>query len=217
MQTVKLGVPGALQNSIIAIGSMLVQSVVNSFGAVVVAAYTTAIKLDQLAVQPLVALSMGGATFTAQNIGAGKIERVKQGFWAGVTISTVFSVFMTAVLFLFGKPLMSLFMDSSEAATATVLEIGEQCLRVTASCYVILGVIILLENVLRGAGDVMIPVISCFAELVFRVIFAHVFAGQFGYEGIWWNAPLSWMVGTLICGARYLSGKWQDKGLINRG
>jgi Na+-driven multidrug efflux pump len=215
-QTIKLGVPGALQNSVIAIGSMLVQSVVNGFGAVVVAAYTTAGKLDQLAVQPILSLSMGAATFTAQNIGAGKIERVKQGFWAGVLSICVFSAFATVVLFVFGKDLMALFIDTTDASAAAVLEAGEYCLRVTAAFYAILGIIILLENVLRGAGDVVVPVISNMAELTVRVIIAYAFASLFGYAGIWWNAPLGWIMGTLICGARYLSGRWKDKGLIQR-
>ena len=214
MQTIKMGVPGGIQNSVIAMSSMVVQSVVNSFGATIVAAYAGATKLDQLAMQPMMSLAMASATYTAQNIGAGKIQRVKRGFWSAIAMAAVFCLAMTGVLYLFGGNLMTLFVESSEVA---VLEAGVGYLRVVSLFYVVLGVLVILENMLRGAGDVYAPLTSNCVERVVRLVLAYSLSGMIGYEGILWSAPLAWFAGLAICTVRYLSGKWQDKALVFNG
>lgn len=210
-QTLKLGIPGGIQNSLVSIGAMTVQSVVNSFGPQVVAAYSAALKLDQLAVQPLLSLSMATATFTAQNIGAGKMNRVRKGFHSAVGLAAIFCAVITPLLFFFGHRLMALFVAQDADA---VLQIGAEYLRIVPLFYIVLGVIILLENFLRGAGDVLVPMISNALEIVVRIAVAYLFAHFFGYVGIWWSGPISWAVGTVVCALRYFSGKWQTKTLV---
>lgn len=212
-QTIKMGLPGGVQNSIVAIGQMAVQSVVNTFGAQVVAAYAGAVKLDQLVYQPLLSLSMGTATYAAQNMGAGYVERVRKGFRSATLMVAVFCIVASPVLFFFGSTLMRMFVESGETA---VLEIGLGYFRVIAPFYFLVGELILFENLLRGTGDVMIPVISNFVEIALRIILAFTLAGLFGYVGIWWSAPISWAVSIIFCIVRYLSGKWQYKALITR-
>lgn len=212
-QTIKMGAPGGLQNSLIALGGMTVQSVVNTFGAQVVAAYAGATKLDQLVVQPLLSLSMANATYSAQNMGAGLVERVRKGFWSCTAMIAIFCAAATPTLLLFGQRLMTLFVDSSETA---VLAIGQSYFNVMAPCYFAMGVLILFENMLRGAGDVMIPLISNFTEIIVRVIAAYWLAEQLGYRGIWWAGPISWAPNLVICVTRYVSGKWEDKALVSR-
>lgn len=212
--TIRIGLPGGLQNSLIAAGAMVVQSLVNSFGPVIIAAQAAAANLDQLAIQTYASLSMAMATYTAQNIGAGKIERVKKGFWSATQVALLFGGLLVLIMYLFGESLLTIFIDKSETLA---LEVGVGYLRIVAPFYASIGILFLLYNTLRGAGDVIPQVISCAVEIVVRVAIAYFLADKIGYVGIWWAMPISWVVGVIICGARYLSGTWKYKGItVNR-
>ena len=197
---------------ILDIGIFLVQRLVNGYGEAVMAGYAAATKIDSIAILPMVNVGNAVSTFTAQNIGGKKPERVKEGFRAGLLMSAVIGVIVTGILLVYAKVFVGLFMDSSsnQAAIAT----GIEYLRVVGLFYALMGIMNTCTGVLRGAGDILWFLMVTLINLSSRVILAYSMSGMLGAKAIWWSIPIGWGIGFAIGFVRYLSGKWQKSSLI---
>ena len=208
-----VAIPSIIQQAIVSIGLLAVQGLVNSFGAVGMAGYTAATKIDMIAIMPMVNVGNAVSTFTAQNIGAKKPERVRQGFHAGIIMNFCIAFTITAILFLFGDVLIGAFVDSAQ--NRDVIQVGVEYLRVVGLFYFLMGFMNLCNGVLRGSSDMRVFMISTLANFSTRVIFAYALAGtSLGMKSIWWSIPAGWAVGIVISWSRYFSGKWQEKAKI---
>jgi putative MATE family efflux protein len=211
---IKLGLPAALQNSFIAISTMAIQLVINRQGEIVVAAATAAQRIEQVVLMPGMSLGLSVASYTGQNIGAGRIDRVKQGFWSATKIIVIFSCIMMPLIYFFGGSVMRLFTDDPEIA-----RIGTKAVHVTCMFYIPVGMIYVSRNLLSGAGDVKVPMIMGGSEVLTRVIFSNVLTAipVIGYMGIWWATGLNWFITGLIGCLFYASGRWKNKSIVSRG
>lgn len=206
-----LGLPVALQNAMIALSCIVLQKVVNGFGPTIVAAFTAESRFEQLVQQPFASLGAAIATYTGQNIGAGKTDRVKQGFWAGTVISTVFSIIMLPIAWFGGEMIMRLFTDNQQV----IIE-GARGIRITSVFYSVLGMIYVTRNVLNGSGDVKFAMLSGFVEVGGRVGFARplTLVPFIGMLSIWYTTGLTWTLTAGISCIRYAQGKWKLKSIV---
>lgn len=188
------GLPMAFQMSIIAIGSMILQSALNSLGAISVAAYTAAQKIDSIATMPLSSFGTAISTYTAQNYGAGKIERIKKGVFQCILLSVGFSIFMGILNITAGGQMASVFVGNGEKE---VLELAKQYLIINGVSYWILSLLFIYRLTLQGLGQSIIPTVTGIMELVMRILGAWVLVQQFGFAGAAASNPLAWVGGCL--------------------
>lgn len=202
----QLGIPMALQSSLIAVSVMVLQGVVNSFGETVMAAYTVVGKVEQLVQMPFVSLSAALTSFAGQNKGAGKIDRVKQGYRVSTLMVLVLSLAMIPFFWMLGTWVVGCFVKEAE-----VITIGAQALRIDSLFYFGLGMIYVPRGILNGCGDSRFSLMNGIAEVICRVIFAYFLTAipALGFWGIWFTQGLTWSVTGLVCVARYKQGKWQ--------
>ena len=205
-QSVRLGLPLALQWSLIAISTTALQSVVNSFGATAMAAYTATNRLEQLVQQPFGSLSMAMSTYSGQNMGAGKYSRIRQGFRDSMLATAVLSLALFGVMQLFGNNLVALFVKETE-----VIEMGGRALKITSLFYLFLGTIYACRGVLNGVGDALFAFINGIVEIAGRVglplLLLHLTTA--GVWSIWITAGATWLLAGASCLLRYFS--WRKK------
>ena len=206
----KLGIPVSLQSAMIALSCSALQGIVNTFGPTVMAAFTITNRIEQVINQPYSSLSAALVTYAGQNTGAGKLNRVKKGFWQAVIMVAVFSAVMIPVAFLFGENIVSLFVKEPE-----VIEMGSKAIRITALCYFFLGMIYVPRGILNGVGDTAFSLINGITEVVCRVGFSQILTKipVIGFWGVWLTTGLTWTTTGIVCLGRYFSGKWKSKGL----
>lgn len=188
------GLSLGVQGSFIAVGSILVQSALNALGTVYVAANTAAGKISQLFMQPLATFGTAMATFASQNLGAGKIERVKAGLRCANVMATVWSVLSFAISMLVGSFLIGLLINTSSEAAALVIEEGSTYLRVHLLFFVFLGPLFIYRNTLQGIGNKTQPLVSSVLELVIKIGTALWVAPALGYIGIVFCEPVAWVL-----------------------
>ena len=208
----KVALPSMLQQSIVSIGMLLVQSVVNGFGSAVLAGYTAAMRIESICVVPMIATGNAVSTFTAQNLGAGEPKRVKKGYIAGVKLVVAFAVIICLMLTAFYRQIIFAFMENSSDSVA--FETGCDYLSFIAFFFVFIGFKAITDGVLRGAGDVVVFTIANLINLGIRVVFAFTMAGIIGVQAVWIAVPIGWAMNFVISFIRYLSGKWSRKKLI---
>lgn len=208
----RIAVPSMIQQSIVSMGMLFVQALVNSFGSTVVAGYTAATKIDSIAMMPMLNISNAVSSFTAQNIGGGRPERVRKGYRAALVMTAVIALVITGCLYLFGANFMSLFVDAD--LSQGVIDVGVEYLRVVSVFYILMGGMFSTNGLLRGAGDVKAFMTSTLCNFVCRVTCAYAFANLLGASSIWWSIPMGWGVGLTISFLRYRSGKWANKSLV---
>lgn len=203
-----LGIPIALQNALIAFSCIFLQRVVNGFGESVVAANTALGRIEQLVQQPYSSLGAAITTYTGQNIGAGKIDRVKQGYKVGVRCVIIFSLLMLIPGQFFGKPIVGIFVTEPE-----VITIGAKGLSITSFFYFFLGMIYVARSVLNGAGDAAFAMLNGLMEVVGRVGFALplTMIPFIGMWGIFFTTGLTWALTGIVSMIRYHKGRWQFK------
>lgn len=211
----RIGVPISLQNSLIAISMMALQRVVNGYGPIVMAAYTISSKVDLLVSQPYSALSMAVTTFSGQNIGAGKPDRVREGFRKGMLIIFLYNLVMVPLIYSLSPAIVDLFV--SEADTG-VIAYGTQALRITSLMYIALGSIYVPRAVMNGCGDASFSLINGITEVICRIAYSNLLTGiaAIGVWGIWWAAGLTWTTVAIVVLLRYRSGVWVRKGLTEK-
>lgn len=189
-----VGLPMALQFSITAIGVMVVQSVLNDLGTIKVAAYTAASKIDTIAQQPFLAMGAAIATYCAQNYGAHRFERIRQGMNIGLVLTILFSVFGFVLVLVLRSPLLRLFSEDY----ATIQEDAYLYLFINTGSYLFLGLIYLYRNGIQGMGFSAVTMLSGVTELVMRVFAALVFAKLWGFVGVCSANPAAWVGADII-------------------
>ena len=208
---VRIAIPSTVQQSIVQMGILLVQSVVNSFGSEMLAGYSAAMRVENICIVPMSAIGTAMSSYTAQNIGAGKSDRVRQGYRAAYGILAGIAVVLCLVCQLFAEPIISLFMEEG-AASQTALAVGMSCTRFLGWFYVLIGLKMTTDSVLRGSGDMTVFTIANLVNLALRVAVAVLFAPRYGIQMVWAAVPLGWAVNYLISFAEYRTGKWRRRG-----
>ena len=212
-QTVRIGVPMAAQSSLIAFSCVILQSVVNSFGSSVVAAFTATSRVEQLVQQPYMSLSTAISTFTGQNIGAGKKDRVRLGASRGLIMILVFTCVMMPLIWIFSHPIIGLFVTDKE-----VIRLGAHALHLTSPFYFPLSIIYVYRGLLNGAGDAMFSFLNGVTECAGRIAFPKplTMISQIGVWGIWLGTALTWLLVAIVTFLRYRSGAWKKISLQGR-
>ena len=205
---VRIAIPSIVQQSIVSIGLLLTQSAVNQFGSSAVAGYAAGSRLESLCIVPMVATGNAMSTFTAQNIGAGQAERVKEGYRAAFRIIAGFAVGIIVLTQVFYQPLIAAFVDVEESAMA--FDTGTNYLRFVGWFFLILGLKTTTDGILRGAGDVKVYMIANLVNLAIRVSVARLGAPIFGIWIIWSIVPVGWFVNFLISYVWYRTGHWKS-------
>ena len=201
-----IAVPSILQQSFISVGNIVIQSVINTFGSEVMAGYSAAVKLNNMVVTSLTTLGNGISNYTAQNMGAGKHARVKQGFRAGLAIVWIICVPVCALYLFAGKYLMYAFLDDVSGAA---LKTGLTFLRVISPFYFVIAAKLVADGVLRGSGMMKQFMIATFTDLILRVALAEVLAlTPLGTTGIWMAWPCGWCVSAVLSIIFYRGGAW---------
>lgn len=214
IKCIRLGVPVALQNSLIAVSMMTLQSVVNSFqDTIKIAAFTAVNRIEQLVMQPSMSLGAAVASFTGQNIGADKIDRVKKGAKSATKIILIFSLLMLPVMYFGGQYIMRLFTKKEDFE---VVMYGVEGIRITCFFYSFLGLIFITRNFLSGAGDIRIPMIMGFIEVIVRVSLSKYLSGIIGFNGVFLATGLTWFATGIFGSIRVASGKWKDKSIVSK-
>lgn len=208
-----MAIPTMLQQSIVSVGMLLVQSVINRFGSDVLAGYTAAGRIESICIVPMIALGNAAATFTAQNMGAGKHERVRTGYRSAYGMVFGFAVLICAAVLLSKKTLIGMFLD--ETGSAAAYETGISYLSFIAFFYVLIGLKAITDGVLRGSGDVGVFMAANLINLAIRVAAANLLAPVLGAAAVWYAEPMGWAVNYLISFIRYRSGRWRTKRLIS--
>lgn len=207
MQISRLAVPGIFQQSFVSVGNLFIQSLINSFElTAVTAAYTAAIKLNTFAVTMFSTLAGGVSNFTAQNLGAGMVDRVKSGFKSGILTGEIVAVTVSLICVIFPDQLIGLFVDDP---TDMVIETGRSFLRIISPFYFTVCAKLIADNVFKGAGTMVFFMISTFTDLILRVVLAYVFSGFMGVDGVWWSWPVGWGISALLALVFYSTGKWK--------
>ena len=180
-----------VQQSVMNLGILMVQGLVNSFGATVMAAFAAAVKIDAFAYMPVQDFGNAFSTFIAQNYGAGKRERIRAGLRGAVTASVSFSVAVSALVCLFARPLMGLFVEAGEAA---IIAEGVRYLRIEGAFYCGIGCLFLLYGLYRALGRPGMSVALTVISLGTRVALAYALSAipPLGVMGIWWSVPIGW-------------------------
>ena len=213
VEAIRLGIPASIQQTILSLGMVAVQGLVNSFGSITIAAYTAAVRIDSIAMMPIMNLGMAVSTFTAQNIGASKLARVHRGYRQTLAMVAACCVATTTIVLLFGPKLIALFIDAREIE---VIAQGNDYITVVSFFYIVMGLLFVTNGVLRGSGDMTVSMISTIISLSARVIFAYILSSkpEIGYRGLWWSIPIGWGFGFVVAYIRYCSGKWTEKGVV---
>lgn len=203
----KIALPSILQQSIVSIGMMLVQSVVNGFGSEVLAGYSAAMRIESICVVPMAATGNAVSTFTAQNIGAGQINRVKKGYHSGYLMVAAFAVIICFALEFFHTPIISSFLNKESSRLA--LQTGNSYLKFMGFFFCLIGLKMITDGLLRGAGDMKVFTIANLVNLSIRVFVAFQFAPVWGVSAVWYAVPMGWAANYLLSFSRYLTGKWK--------
>ncbi|MEG2290115.1 MAG: MATE family efflux transporter [Clostridium sp.] len=219
IRLIKLGLPSGFTQAIFSVAMIVVQSLTNSFGEMVIACNVIVMRVDGFAMMPNFTFGMAMTTYTGQNIGAKKMDRVEKGTKDGTTIAVVVSTVITILLLIFGKYLMGIFTDTSE-----LVDLSMSMMRILAIGYIAMAVTQSLSGVMRGAGDTMTPMwISLITTVVLRVPFAYGIAyltRSAAYptgrpESTFISLLVSWTLGAIITVIFFKKGKWRNKGFTD--
>ena len=201
----KVAVPSILQQSFISVGNIVIQGIINSYGAAVTAGYSAAVKLNNMVTTSLTTLGNGISNFTAQNLGAAKYERIKQGFKAGLKLVWIICLPVVALYVILASPLINIFLESS---SGTAMDTGVMFLRIVSPFYFVLSLKLVADGVLRGSGLMTKFVIATFTDLILRVICAFIFSSFWGVIGIWFSWPVGWVIATVLSVIFYKTTKY---------
>jgi putative MATE family efflux protein len=209
-QSINIGLPTGIQQTLVAMGALALMGIVNKFGTNVIAGYSVASRLDSLAMIPAMSFSQALSTFTGQNIGANKPERIRAGLISTVKMSGIVTIVTTVFIILCGHLLMSMFTNDAE-----VIRLGDQYLTIVSSFYILFTLMFIYNGVMRGAGDTMIPMFFSLLSLwIIRIPMAWYLSGKIGAAGIWWAIPAGWMIGLVLSFTYYKSGRWKKKAVV---
>ena len=208
-QIVVIAIPSTLQQSFISIGNIIIQSIINGFGAPVMAGYSAAVKLNNLVITSFTTLGNGISNYTAQNLGASKLDRVKQGFGVGIKLVWMLSLPLFLLYFFGGNIVLRLFMD---APTKLAMQTGIIFLKILSPFYFVVSAKLVADGILRGSGMMKKFMIATFTDLILRVLLAFCFSRTaLGATGIWCAWPIGWCVAAVLSIRFYYNGPWKRK------
>ncbi len=201
-RVIRLGVPMSIQFGLIAISSMAVQRIVNSYGTIVVAAFTATNRIEQLIHQPYTTLGTSLSTFSGQNFGAKRNDRVLKGYYAAIRIMIVLTIVLIFIMQFFGRGITGLFVDDEE-----IIALGALGLRITSLFYFALGMIYVIRGVLTGIGDAFFSLFNGIVEVIGRFTIPIFFCSYLGFaeKGIWISAGIVWVVSFVTAWIRYIT------------
>lgn len=191
----RVAVPSTLQQGFVSVGNIMIQSIINGFGADAIAGYAAAVKLNNMVITTFTALGNGVSNFAAQNLGAYKIMRIRQGWKAALKLILILCVPISLGYWFFSPNLVQLFMDAGSQAAKTI---GVEFLHVVAPIYFVIAIKLISDGILRGIGAMSAFIASTFSDLCLRVILAYILSKQWGSTGIWMAWPFGWIIGTVI-------------------
>ena len=194
-QIFAIAVPSILQQRVLSVGNLFVQDIVNRYGSAVVAGYSGAIKLNTFAINIFMTLGSCLSSYTAQNIGAGKAERIPLGFRTGLKLSAVATVPFVVLYVGFSRRMMGLFLNAESGAAITA---GMEFLRIVAPWYLMIVVKLMTDGIIRGAGAMTYFVAATVPDLIIRILFALMFSRNYGSTGIWMAWPFGWIAATVL-------------------
>ena len=217
MTIIRLGLPSGLTQAIFSLAMIIVQSLTNSFGELVIAANVIIMRVDGFAMMPNFSFGTAMTTYAGQNVGARRYDRVEQGSRQGTLIAVITSTVITGLILIFGKYLMGIFTDTTE-----LVNLSANMMKILAVGYIAMAVTQCLSGVMRGAGDTMAPMwISLITTVAIRVPLAYGIAfltrtpelPNGAYQSIWISLLSSWVMGAVITSICYLKGGWKKKAL----
>ena len=203
-----IAIPMSVQFSVLSLGIMVIQAVSNGFGEDVIVGFTIALRIEQLATQPLLAIGLAIATFAAQNYGARKIARIRRAVKESLMVSTGISIVAGILMYIYGRDLIGSFIEEK---TGPAIEIGTAYLEVSMMFYAGLGAIFIYKNTLQSMGRPFYPVLSGFIELGIRSFAAIILAKSMGYAGIYWASPLAWLGGAICVFIGYYKNVYKKR------
>jgi len=206
-----IAIPMSIQFSILSLSIMVIQAVCNSFGEQIIVGFTIALRIEQLCTQPLLALGLSIATFAAQNYGAGKITRIREGVRKTAFLSFCISLCLSLLVFTCGKYIIGSFLNKPDSFT---INVGTAYLSISIMFYFFLGMIFIFKNTLQSMGKPFYPVLSGFIELGIRSFAAIILAEKIGYKGIYYASPLAWVGGATVVFIGYYLNVYLKKGTI---
>lgn len=196
-----IAIPSILQQSFISVGNILIQGIINSFGSSATAGYSAAIKLNNLMITSLTTIGNGISNYTAQNLGAGKNERINPGYKAGIAIVLCICLPFVILYLTMGKPLLYLF---GKTISDEAIGIGMKFLQIVSPFYFIIATKITADGVLRGSTKMIPFMVSTFSDLILRVILAFILSKQFGITGVWCSWPIGWVISSILSFCFYI-------------
>lgn len=208
----KIAIPSIIQQSIVSIGMLLTQSAVNQFGSSALAGFSAGSRLESLCIVPMIATGNAVSTFTAQNLGARKTDRIRQGYRAAFCIILGFGAFLILVSQIFYRPIVSAFI--SESSSPVAFQTGTSYFRFLGIFFSFLGFKAITDGILRGAGDMQVYMLANFVNLGIRVLVAQLCSPIWGIEMVWYAVPMGWAVNFLISFCWYRTGHWKNKSLM---
>ncbi len=205
VKIIKIGLPTAIQNMVISFSNVLVQSSVNAYGATAMAGYAAYLKIDGFNILPVLSISMAVTTFTGQNVGANRLDRVKKGMYSSLIMVLVYTAFIGAVLLIFSHQVLGLFTHSAQ-----VIMYGQLAMKYFCPYYFLLGILNVLAGTVRGAGKGIPPmIILLFSMCIFRILWIKIALPFYSsIDGVFILYPISWLVGAILMILYTKFGKW---------
>ena len=200
VQILAIAVPSILQQSVLSVGNLFVQDIVNRYGSAVVAGYSGAIKLNTFAINIFMTLGSCLSSYTAQNIGAGKQERIPMGFRTGLKLSELTALPFVVLYFGLSQQMMGLFLNAESSAA---IHAGVMFLRIVSPWYFMIVVKLMTDGIIRGSGAMIYFVIAPIPDLILRIGFALMLSPRFGSTGIWMAWPFGWIAATVLTSIFY--------------
>ena len=211
----KIAIPSILQQSFVSVGNIILQGVINGFGPGVMAGYSAAIKLNNLVITSFTTLGNGISNYTGQNLGAGKLSRIPQGFRAGIKMVWLLSLPIVILYITCGRFLLMLFMNTP---SQDAMHTGLMRLRIVSPFYFVISAKLVSDGVLRGAGLMGPFMVGTFTDLILRVLLAVFLSGtQLGATGIWCAWPVGWTISAILSIFFYSRGPWRQQSKAQEG
>lgn len=191
-----ISIPSICQQSFVSVGNVFIQRLINSYGSSVIAGFSAAMKLNTFTINALYTFGNGVSSFTAQNVGAAKFNRIKEGMKYGSLMAIATGCVFAVAYFGFSKELLSLFMEGEKSADA--IKAGAEFLKVVSLFYCFIGIKLVGDGILRGMGRMNLFMVATFTDLILRVVLSYILSPFIGYIGIWVSWPIGWTVATVL-------------------
>lgn len=209
-QILKVCIPTGFQYSLIYLSGSILQWIINGFGTSIIGAFAATSQIESLIQQPFTALGTAIATYTGQNMGAGKMERIKQGLSSALKICVMYSFILLLVFWGFGKIIMNIFVSDTAMIENAVMGI-----HITSTFFMALGISQIVRYLLNGAGDSFYSMVNGILEIACRLVFVFILTNIpfIGQRGIWWTTALTWVCTAIFALWRFKSSKWEHSGI----